>query len=197
MTRTRSPCGGEVGREVDHRGGLPDAALLVGTGNRLAHQAPGRRVLTSVNSTIGRPFSLSRGRCSPRCCRRRVALRDARRGRRSRRRRRVRLGVARGTVQAASDRRASTARDQAPPRPALAERRASTRFQVEHAHEGRRPGADRDPKQAGANPTSCVRAGPARRRHPRADGACPRASRPSRKWPVSPIGAASVYSCTT
>src|SRR4029077_169869 len=50
----------EIGRKVDHRGGLPDAALLVGTGDRLAHQAPGRRVLTSVNSTIWRPFSLSR-----------------------------------------------------------------------------------------------------------------------------------------
>jgi hypothetical protein len=49
----------EIGREVDHRGGLPNAALLVGTGDRLAHQAPGRRVLTDVNSSIGRPLSLS------------------------------------------------------------------------------------------------------------------------------------------
>ena len=89
----------EIGRKVDHRGGLPDAALLVGTGDRLAHQAPGRRVLTSVNSTIWRPFSLSRAGV-----RRGAADPDSRRSPDAHRRaswspQTPCVGVARGTVQ--------------------------------------------------------------------------------------------------
>ena len=29
----------QIGCEIDHRGGLPDAALLIGAGDRLAHSA--------------------------------------------------------------------------------------------------------------------------------------------------------------
>ena len=54
----------QVGRQIDHRGGLANTTLLVGTGDRLAHQAPVRRVLTSVNSTIRSPFPLSPARTS-------------------------------------------------------------------------------------------------------------------------------------
>ena len=39
-TRTRWPCERQIGRQIDHRRGLADAALLVGAGDRLAHSGP-------------------------------------------------------------------------------------------------------------------------------------------------------------
>ena len=52
---------GQIGCEIDHRGGLPDAALLIGAGDRLAHSGPplGTHSRTS-NSTIAAPFDPAR-----------------------------------------------------------------------------------------------------------------------------------------
>jgi hypothetical protein len=47
-TRTRSPAEGEVASEIHDRRGLPDAAFLVGAGDRRPTQAPARRCFTML-----------------------------------------------------------------------------------------------------------------------------------------------------
>ena len=193
----------EIGREVDHRGGLPDAALLVGTGDRLAHQAPGRRVLTSVNSTIWRPFSLSRAGV-----RRGAADPDSRRSPDAHRRASWSPQTPCVVLHVEQSRSASRSIGPAsmlaiPRTPAAlqgpCERRLGSTWNTARRDAGLR--ADRAPDEAGqtANPTSCCRG-----QVPRVVGTREADGRmfhlqhaPAWKWPVSPIGTASVYSCTT